>query len=118
MSSMDTSRAEDPEATALLAVLNEWKDVFGVGPKNGVTLRDVIERCERTFNGAGSSDYVHAGLRDAVFSVMPTHQRHKPTLDGLGYWMRGQKDRRVGGMWFNKKTSTGHSPTIWWVENK
>ena len=82
--------------------------------KNGVTLRDVIERCERTFNGASSADYVHPGLRDAVLSVMPTNQRHKPTLEGLGYWMRGQKDRRVGGMWFNKKPSTGHSPTIWW----
>ena len=115
--SMDTSRAEDPDATALLAVLNEWKDVFGTGDKNGVTLREVIERCERTFNGASSADYVHPGLRGAVLSVMPTHQRHKPTLDGLGYWMRGQKDRRIGGVWFNRKPATGHSPTIWWVEN-
>jgi hypothetical protein len=116
--SMDTSRAEDPEATAHLAVMNAWKDVFGTGHENGVTLMAVIERCELTSNGASPADYVYRDLRRAVLSAMPPYQRHKPTLDGLGIWMRGKKDRRIGGMWFNQTPATGHRPTIWWVENK
>jgi hypothetical protein len=110
---MDASKAEDPETTALITMLVEWKDVFGSGIANGVTLREVIDRCEQTYAG-NFNDFINYGLRAAVLAVMPANARQKPALDALGYWMRKQKDKRAAGMWFDRKTDT-NSPTVWWV---
>lgn len=116
VASLDVSRADDPETTTLIAVLNEWKDVFGSGPENAVTLREVIDKCENTYAG-NFNDYVCPGLRAAVLAVMPAGARQKPMLDALGYWMRKQKDRRVAGMWFDKQVNN-HGPTEWFVHRE
>ena len=114
--SMDTSKAEDPETGGAADMLHEWKDMFGAGAGNGATLQEVIDRCERTFNGeAASADYITRGLRAAVLAIMPDHHRQKPNLTSLGFWMRSKKDRRAGGMWFNKMANS-HGPNTWWVE--
>jgi Primase C terminal 2 (PriCT-2) len=112
VASLDSSRADDPETSALITMLNEWKDIFGSGPAKAVTLREVIERCERTYGGF--NDYVHPGLRAAILAVMPPHQRQKPDLNALGCWMRSKKDRRAGGMWFSMKANN-NGPATWWV---
>jgi hypothetical protein len=114
VTSLDMSRADDPETTTLVTMLGEWKDLFGSGVANAVTLREVIERCERTYGG-NYSDYVHKGLRAAVLAVMPPNLQQKPELNGLGVWMRGHKKRRAAGMWFDMKTNS-NGPANWWVE--
>ena len=109
--SMDTSKAEDPETNALLIMLSEWKGVFGTGEKNGVPLRDVINRCDaNVIDHSTAKDYIHKGLRNAVLSVMPVQHHLKPDATALGYWLRSRKDRRAGRMWFNKQAATGHTP--------
>jgi hypothetical protein len=117
VTSLDLSQAEDPETSALINMLTEWKDVFGVGDKTAVTLRDVIEHCERTYGASNFNDYVHRGLRAAVQAIMPDHQRQRLSLDALGYWIRSKKDRRVNGLWFNK-TTNNNGPNTWWVADK
>jgi Bifunctional DNA primase/polymerase, N-terminal len=114
--SMDTSKAEDPETNALLIMLSEWKAVFGTGEKNRVPLRDVINRCDANVMIFNGKDYIHKGLRNAVLSVMPVQHHLKPDATALGCWLRSRKDRRAGRMWFNKQDATGHTPTMWWVE--
>jgi hypothetical protein len=80
-------------------------------------LREVINICDQNDPVyGGGKNYLHPGLRNAVLSVMPVQHHLKPDAAALGYWLRSRKDRRVGRMWFNKQDATGHTPTIWWVE--
>jgi putative DNA primase/helicase len=113
VASLDLSQADDPETSTHVMMLIEWKDVFGSGAAHAVTLREVIERCERTYGNF--NDFVHRGLREAVLAVMPAHRNRTPDVIGLGYWMRSKKDRRVGGMRFNMKANA-NGPATWWVE--
>lgn len=110
--SMDASKAEDPETSALTTMLTAWAKVFGTGPDRAVSLREVIERCEET--GIGQ-EYEHPELRIAVVSIMPDHLRQHPDVNRLSYWLRSRRDRRAGGLWFTKRDSD-HGPNSWWVE--
>ncbi|WLB64669.1 PriCT-2 domain-containing protein [Bradyrhizobium japonicum] len=112
VASMDASKAEDPETTALLNVLTEWSAVFGVGPTKGQTLRDVVEFCERP------GDFLNQAMREAVLAIMPPQHRNKPDVHALGSWMRRQKSKRISKMWFDSKAGTHGAATRWWVESK
>ena len=106
MKSMDTSRAEDPEKSALLTMLTAWKSVI----KGGATLKDAIDQCNRVrdFNPITKvTTYEHPGLRAAVMACAP-----KLDVETLGKWIRGNKDRIVNGMCFDKKPGRA---TIWSV---
>ncbi len=114
--SQDMSQAEDPETAALLTMLNEWKGKIGVGQGNGKQLRDVVILCDANKATPSGKEYINKGLRDAVLAVMPIQHHLKPDADALGYWLRSRKERRIGKLRFCKKPATGHTPTIWWVE--
>jgi hypothetical protein len=114
--SIDTSKAEDPETTALRTLLTEWKLVFGVGYGNAKASREVVNFCEANKATPEGKDYTHKGLRNAVLSLMPPHHHLKPDADSLGIKLRSFKERRVGKMRFRKKDATGSTPTLWWVE--
>jgi hypothetical protein len=98
-------------------MLSEWKGVFGTGEKNGVPLRDVINRCDANVMIFNGKDYIHKGLPNAVLSVMPVQHHLKPDAHSLGLWLRLRKERRVGKLRFCNKPATGHTP-MWWVENR
>ena len=85
---------------------------------NAVAVRDVINRCDANELVSGVKDYMFKGLRNAVLAVMPVQHNLKPDATALGYWLRSQKDRRVGKLRFRNKAATGHSPALWWVEEE
>ncbi|BBB98997.1 hypothetical protein [Bradyrhizobium elkanii] len=114
--SQDKSSAEDPEKIELLTMLAEWKSVFGVGDKFGVTLKEVIERCNRikSFDTITKlTQYEHIGLRNAVMAVLP---RNQLDVHALGVWMRGRRHRIIGDMSFDNRSGSSGGATIWWVE--
>ena len=84
--SMDTSKAEDPEANALLIMLHEWKEMFGSGKENGVALREVIRHiCDQNDPVyGGGKNYLHPGAaqRGAVGDAGPASPQAR--CRGLG----------------------------------
>jgi Bifunctional DNA primase/polymerase, N-terminal len=116
--SIDTSHAEDPERLSLAALHREWAAVFGTGSARAVTLKEVIEACEkRTIVRHGTPPefaFDHPDLRSAVHGAL----RSTRQLDAaaLGYWMRARKNRIVDGMWFEQ--SHTREGTKWWVERQ
>jgi putative DNA primase/helicase len=118
VASQDMTHAQDPETAALLALLQEWRAVFGTGKANGQPLREVLRRCDWNDPNpvTGAKVYTHSALRSAVLAVMPIRHSLTPDATALGQWLRGRKDRRIGGLWFNKQDQTGTTPALWWVE--
>ena len=115
---IDTSHAEDPERLSLAALHREWAAVFGTGSARAVTLKEVIEACEkRTIVRHGTPPefaFDHPDLRSAVHGAL----RSTRQLDAaaLGYWMRARKNRIVDGAWFEQ--SHTREGTKWWVERQ
>ena len=114
--SQEMSRADDPQTAARLTMLNEWKDKNGTGMSHGRQVSEIITLCEANKATPTGKDYLNKGLRDAVLAIMPPQHSLKPDAQSLGTWLRSQKDRRVGKLRFCNKPATGHTPTIWWVE--
>ena len=57
--SQGKSHADDPEASALLTVLNEWRGVIGAGEANARAVRDVIVLCDKnSTNANGWKEYI------------------------------------------------------------
>ena len=112
--SMDKVRADDPEASALIALLDGWSNTFGTGQSHGVTLRDVITKIGQVTSAGNAfshnTTFTNPDLRNAVLGALNQRQ---PDAKNLGLWLRGKKDRRVGGMWFANETHTHGS--YWWV---
>ena len=116
MKSQEMSRADDPQTAARLTMLNEWKDKNGTGMSHGRQASEIITLCEANKATPTGKDYLNKGLRDAVLAIMPPQHSLKPDAQALGTWLRSQKERRVGKLRFCNKPATGHTPTIWWVE--
>jgi hypothetical protein len=112
--SIETSRAEDPERTALSAMLTAWVGAFGTGARYGVTLKEVVETCAQVSSVDQMTNSVtlrYPELSEAVNSIMPPRMRADATA--LSYWMRSRKNRIVDAMWFENKASK--DSTKWWV---
>jgi hypothetical protein len=110
--SMDTSRAEDPEKGALIAMLSEWKAIFGT---REVALREVIDLATRVRSVDPFTKavvYENPELRSAVMAAAP-----KLDVDSLGKWMRGKKDRRIANLRLVYKLSGHGKPATWRVED-
>jgi hypothetical protein len=116
--SQDKSHAEDPEAVALMTMLNEWIALFGAGEAHAVAVRNVINCCDDNTLVNGVKEYEHKGLRNAVLTVMPVQHNLKPDAQALGFWLRSKKERRIGKLRFRNKPATGHSPALWWAEEE
>ena len=112
--SIDTSHADDPERISLAAMHREWAKAFGTGQAHAVTLQQVIEACEqRTIVRPGPPPefaFARPDLRTAVHGALRGARQVDATA--LGYWLRQQKNRIVGSMWFEHKAAT-HGE--WWV---
>ena len=119
LKSMETARAEDPEANELQIMLDAWVREFGSGADNCASLQELANRCNETHYSPNTGiEFSHRALREAVQLVIPGHpyQRQQITPALLGLWMRKNKNRRLGGMWFVNKAGTHGGPTTWWVE--
>jgi hypothetical protein len=115
--SMDMSRSDDPDRAALMEMHAAWKEVFGTGEQHGVTLKDAIDKADEFTPGSPNQlpTYHNLRLRAAIQAIMPDQRRL--TVKDLSYWMRGKRDRRVGGRWFDRKTGAHNESSTWWVED-
>ena len=114
VNSMDKVRADDPETSTLVTLLASWSDSFGTGYSHHVTLRDVITKIEQVTSAGNAFShnvtFTNPDLRNAVLGALNQRQ---PDVKSLGLWLRGKKDRIVGGMWFTNEVHTHGS--YWWV---
>jgi hypothetical protein len=112
--SMDKVRADDPETSTLVTLLASWSDSFGTGYSHHVMLRDVITKIEQVTSAGNAFShnvtFTNPDLRNAVLGALDQRQ---PDVKSLGLWLRGKKDRIVGGMWFANEVHTHGS--YWWV---
>jgi phage/plasmid primase-like uncharacterized protein len=123
VSSMATSRADDPERVALRELLAVWGEVFGIGYKYRVTLKAMIELASQTTSTTkaayGGAYQVEAmkwpALNAAVRGVIGGRQQQIDAR-GFGNWMRDHKDRVVDGMWFGQQPDP-KGASEWWVEH-
>ena len=96
-----------------------WREFSGSGANNCASLQELANRCnEAQYSPSTGIEYSHRALREAVQLIIPghQHQRQQITPAVLGLWMRKNKNRRLGGMWFVNKPGTHGGPTTWWVE--
>jgi hypothetical protein len=116
VASMESVREDDPERGTLNDLLVAWSDAYGTGFANRVVLRDVIEAINETRGGDqnGTRVYAKPELRNAVLATMP--QQRQPDVKTFGLWLRGRKNRIVGGMWFTNKSESHGS--WWWVQRQ
>ena len=117
VASIDTSHADDPERISLAALHKAWAQVFGTGEARSVLLKDVIEACEKRsivrHGPPAEFAFDHPDLRTAVQGAL--RGVRQVDANALGYWMREQKNRIVGSMWFEHRDAT-HGK--WWVAKK
>ena len=99
--SQDKSHADDPEAIALLTVLNEWKAVIGAGEANAAAVRDVIVLLREKFANANGWQGIRSQrTAQAVLAVMPVLHSLKPDATGSGLLaalQEGPADRQACG---------------------
>jgi hypothetical protein len=97
-------------------LLVAWSDAYGTGFENRVVLRDVIEAINetRSVDQSGTRVFAKPALRNAVLATMP--QQRQPDVKAFGLWLRGRKNRIVGGMWFTNKSESHGS--WWWVDRQ
>jgi hypothetical protein len=117
--SIDTAHADDPERISLAELHREWAKLFGTGEANAVTLKEVVDACEKrtvVTVGYGSFPehrYVNPELRTAVQGAL--RGARQLDVNTLSYWIRTKKNRIVDGMWFDHRDAT-HGK--WWVARK
>jgi len=81
VASIETTRAEDPQRAELVAVVEAWAAVC---PNEPLTAAELVEKAEG-----------NPALADALAAV--ASRRGEIDTRALGYWLRGQRDRVVGG---------------------
>jgi putative DNA primase/helicase len=111
--SMEEARSEDPRLTMLHTLLDEWSSSFGRGPRNAISLKDVVAKCDARVVGSSSSTptYINITLRSAVLATMPAG-RDQVNVNSLGLWMRAFRDKKMGGMSF--KQVDGKARVVKW----
>jgi hypothetical protein len=82
------ARREDPKLNALVAVMEQWRLVFG---DQRVSCRDIAEKAQQQ----GVSGYSHAELREALLRV--GGDGDKISTRKLGQWLGTVKGRMVDG---------------------
>jgi hypothetical protein len=125
VTSMSLSRADDPDRSALRELLSTWAEVIGTGKDFSMTLKEVIDLTVET---TPASSFTVPTLRwpelnAAVRAVAGTdhrrvaggNHRRPPDAQGLGYWMRGAKNRIVGDYRFQHEPDPKRGAR-WWVE--
>ena len=115
VNSMESVREDDPERGMLNDLMVAWSDTYGTGYAHRVVLRDVIEVIgEMRSDQDGTRVFAKPELRNAVLATMP--QQRQPDVKTFGNWLRGRKNRIVGGMWFTNKSESHGS--WWWIERE
>jgi hypothetical protein len=118
--SMEIARAEDPELSALKALLLAWSEVIGLGWGSRVTLQDIIDLADSVDLQSGAS-----GQPQAVSRYPQLAQAVKAVASGrrgldaaaLGQWAKRVKGRFAEGLRLvNKPNPKGSSE--WWVEDQ
>ena len=117
VASMEMIRDEDPEKSALGALLGAWASVIGTGIANAVQLKEVIEMVNKVQivdPRTHAVSFQYPELSTAVHAITPSRQQ--PDVNSLGYWIRGRKNRIVNDMWLENKTDK--NGTKWWVSRR
>jgi hypothetical protein len=111
--SMDAIRGEDPQRSALLAILTLWEAELGSTP---LTAREVIEHADKA-DGRG---YLSPAFRDALLNVAEQSGKQRGTLSNmrLGLWLKKVRNRVVGlpGARFVSAGTTREGSIRWQVE--
>ncbi len=118
VSSMEVAREEDPERVELTDMINAWADEFRVGYAERKTLAEVIETAEETSQQtyAGSEEPDHPELLSILQQVSKTRRGQQLNNLALGFWMRKNKGKIVGGRRFASQPSKRGDSASWWLE--
>jgi putative DNA primase/helicase len=111
--SMESIRADDPDRSALLAVLTAWSKKFGTGADKSITLDEVIKAVTAIRFG---TEFEYPELRAAVLNALG-NPRQPPDTKMLGNWLRHRKNQIVNSMWIECKTQS-HGATKWWIMSR
>jgi putative DNA primase/helicase len=118
VSSIEISRAEDPDLISHATLLIQWSQVIGIGISTRMTITKVIdvatEQDENNFvrfphAAIKWTDFHEAVSRVASFGGRP------PDANRLARWARYKKDKIVQGLVL-RNTSAGSNTAKWWVE--
>ncbi len=121
---METSRSEDPDLTALREIAQAWAATFGDGLARQRSVADVlkaIEERETNYQGDGNphdgyeTAYKHPALREAIFAGIPARGRLNARI--FGKWLSRHKGRIAGGHKFMRSAGISQGVAHWWVEN-
>ena len=121
---MEMSRSEDPDLTALREIAQAWADTFGAGFANQRSVADVLKATEERevhYRGDGSphdgyeTDHKHPALREAILAGVPTRGRLNART--FGRWLSRHKGRIAGSLKFMRSAETSRGVARWWVEN-
>jgi phage/plasmid primase-like uncharacterized protein len=121
VSSIETSRAEDPTRNELRDILAAWAEVIGIGENCQCTVPEVIKLAKEddgTYGTFGSPRYPE--FHDAVQAVAGrksgASDRSGPIDAGaLGRWLQRRKNVPAGGLRFTNKP--GSRRASWWIEH-
>ncbi len=105
---MEASRAEDPDLTALREILQAWDAAFGTGPGKQRAVAEVLKTIEETDGGPE-----HPDLREAVLAGVPF--RGRLTSRAFGKWLSRNQGRIANGLKFMRGAGNTHDPARWWV---
>jgi putative DNA primase/helicase len=121
VTSMMTSRADDPERVALRELLAAWSTVVGIGFAYRMTLKDAVALIGQTTSttrpsqgGGYTVDVMKWPELNAAMRVA-LGPRQQVDVGSLGNWMRTNKGRRVDGVWFDNDANP-KGGSLWWVE--
>jgi putative DNA primase/helicase len=93
VSSMERTRADDPMAQEVRAVLAAWREAFGA---EAVTAADAIQRADPDPELRKEGAKPDQRLREAI--ELAALRRGKLDARALSYWLRAHRDVRVGTM--------------------
>lgn len=109
--SIETTREDDPELTALRDILVCWHAAMG---SRELTIREVIETANRrkiTFMGE-TDDLEHPDLHDALLAVGSV--RGNIDAGKLGRWMMAREGRIAEGLRLRRTGRDAHSKVARW----
>jgi putative DNA primase/helicase len=117
ISSMEASRAEDPERTRLRALLMAWVHAFGTGEANSITAKQVIERSQKMhLTNLDAPVLELPELSAAIHAVAGGGGRQLDSVT-LGQWLGRHKNRVMDAMWFAQDTRPKDA-IKWYVEGR
>ncbi len=102
---------DDPTLTALRTVLGRWMQLEALAGTNGLTVRELVER---VYDGGRPRD----GLEDvaaALEVLAPGVGRERIDGKRLGYVVRHNKGRRIGGRKLTRASATHEGGLRWTV---